>query len=79
MFSYEREVRIVHLADDDCPEPVPVGFGVPWDAEENAKSIRVHPEADQSFMETVVGAIESYAPAAKDIVVWSDMNEPPPF
>ncbi len=79
MFSYEREVRILHVADNDCPEPIPVGFGIPWDVDENVESIRVHPEADQSFMETVVGAIESYAPASKDIAVWSDMNESPPF
>jgi hypothetical protein len=43
------------------------------------ESIRVHPEADAAFMETVKAVVELYAPALKGNVAWSDMNAAPPF
>lgn len=78
MFAYEHEVRIVHLVDDDAPT-FPVGFGLPWDCEQHVETICVHPEADQSFMDTVITTVATYAPSLKDKVVWSAMNERPPF
>ena len=79
MFAYEQEVRIIHLIDEDGPAPPPVGFGLPWDCEKHVESICVHPEADQSFMDTVTASVETYAPLLKDRVVWSAMNAQPPF
>ena len=78
MFAYEQEVRILHLIDDDAPT-VPVGFALPWDCEQHVDTICVHPEADQSFMDTVIAAVATYAPSLKDKVVWSAMNARPPF
>jgi hypothetical protein len=78
MFAYEQEVRILHLVEQGAPD-IPVGFGVPWEPEQHVKSIFVHPEADQSFMDTVTTTVETYAPALKHKVVWSAMNEKPPF
>ena len=40
----------------------------------NVESIRVHPEADAAFMETVKAVVEQYAPTLIDRVAWSDMN-----
>ncbi len=78
MFAYEQEVRILHLVDDDAPT-FPVGFGLPWDCEQHVETICVHPEADQSFMDTVIATVATYAPSLKDKVVWSAMNALPPF
>jgi hypothetical protein len=75
MFAYEHEVRIVlFYGQSELP-----GHRLNWDPEKNLESIRVHPDADGSFMETVTAAVEHYAPALKDRVVWSAMNAPPPF
>jgi hypothetical protein len=79
MFAYEHEVRIIHSIDDDCAEPVPVDFGLPWDPEQHVESIHIHPEADQSFMDTVIGTVGSYAPSLKDKVKPSAMSEAPAF
>ena len=79
MFAYEHEIRILHLIDDDYPEPIPDGFGVPWSAEQYVESIRVHPETDQSFLDSVTAVVKSYAPTLKSKVKRSDMNARPPF
>jgi hypothetical protein len=55
------------------------GHALDWDPEKNLEQIRIHPEADNSFMETVAGLVELYAPALKDRVAWSEMNARPPF
>src|SRR5207253_250703 len=77
MFAYEQEVRIVLSIEND-PQPGPEqearGRGLDWIPEANVESIRVHPEADSAFMETVKAVVEQYAPALKDIIAWSDMN-----
>ncbi len=78
MFAYEHEVRILHLVDDDAPT-FPVGFGLPWDCEQHVETICVHPEADQSFMDTIIATVATHAPSLKDKVVWSAMNARPPF
>jgi hypothetical protein len=36
-----------------------------WDPEANVDSIKVHPQADRSFMETVSGVVAKYAPGLK--------------
>jgi hypothetical protein len=78
MFAYEQEVR-VFLATDRNDDTEILGYPLEWDPEKSVESIRVHPEADNSFMETVVTAVDHYAPALNGRVTWSAMNERPPF
>jgi len=78
MFAYESEVRIIHYIKDRL-EPSLKGYTLDWDVTNCVGSIRVHPEADHSFMDTVTAAVETYAPTLKDKVSWSDMNAQPPF
>lgn len=79
MFSYEQEVRIVRFIDEARPEPETIGCVLAWDLDNCVESIRVHPEADHSFMDTVTATVECYAPTLKDKVSWSAMNARPPF
>jgi hypothetical protein len=81
MFAYEREVRIVcsKIDDDSMPNENIVGLPLAWEAERYLDCIRVHPEADSSFFETVVAVVEHYAPALKNCVEWSAMKKEPPF
>ena len=78
MFAYEQEVRVV-LSTDAKDDAEVLGYGAEWDPEKNVESILVHPEADNSFMETVTAAVEHYAPALKERIAWSAMNARPPF
>lgn len=79
MFAYEHEVRIVRFINEERPEPNMVGCGLDWDLDNCVESIRVHPEADYSFMDTVTATVECYALNLKDKVAWSAMNARPPF
>jgi hypothetical protein len=81
MFAYENEVRIVRseVADSVMPDGGLPGRPLAWEAERYIESIRVHPEADHSFFETVVGVVEQYAPPLRNCVEWSAMKEAPPF
>jgi hypothetical protein len=78
MFAYEQEVRVVRF-DDAEPTPEIFGQRLDWSPESNVESIRIHPEADNSFMETVTTEVERHAPALKNCIAWSDMNAAPPF
>ena len=50
-----------------------------WNPEDDhADFVRVHPLADASFMEAVTSAVEHYASALRDRVVWSAKRDPPP-
>jgi hypothetical protein len=80
MFAYENEVRVVLFSDGkDSTHAELLGHRLEWDPEKSAEAIRVHPDSDYSFMETVTTAVEDYAPALKDRVAWSAMNVRPPF
>jgi len=79
MFEYEREVRVVDWQSGVHREPEIVGYGLEWDPEKNLGSIRVHPEANESFIQTVVAVVDHYAPALNNRVARSDMSERPPF
>jgi hypothetical protein len=80
MFAYEQEVRVLRDATRGAvPELEPLGYPLEWDPEHIVQSIRVHPEADFSFLETLTATVAHYAPALKDSVEWSAMREPPPF
>ncbi len=81
MFAYENEVRIVYTADGHSAPRLPTGsFGyqLPWDVEKLAARLLVHPEADQSFIDTVTATVAQLAPALVPRIAWSDMREPPP-
>lgn len=75
MFEYEHEFRILQTEQRAVEVP---GLPIDWHPEEHLVRIRVHPEADASFMQTVAAAVADYAPDLKDCVVWSDMRAPPP-
>src|SRR5436190_24214495 len=82
MFADEQEVRIVlSTGKDDAADSGPEvrGKAIDWSPETNVESIRVHPEADAAFMDTVKAVVQDYAPALGDSVAWSDMNAAPPF
>ena len=75
MFEYEHEFRILHIEEDASEAP---GHTIDWDPETQLVSIRVHPEADDAFMQAVAATVAAYAPSLKDRVVWSDMRAGPP-
>ena len=80
MFQYEQEVRVVSFSEEELDdEPQPAGRPLAWEPGQHLHGLRVHPAADQSFMETVSEVVERYAPALKDHVAWSAMRERPPF
>lgn len=74
-FEYEQEFRIL-LTEERASEES--GLPIDWNPEEHVVGIRVHPEADASFMQVVASSIANHAPALKDCVMWSDMRAPPP-
>ena len=78
MFAYEQEVRVV-LSTNGKDEIEVLGHCLEWDPEKNVEFIQVHPEADNSFMQTVTAAVEHYAPALSGRVGWSAMKARPPF
>jgi hypothetical protein len=78
MFEYEHEVRIVRLTQADVGDSL-LGYPLDWNPELNLETIRVHPEADSSLMQTVSAAVEHYAPALKDHIEWSAMKERRPL
>ncbi len=78
MFEYEHEVRIVLISEGEVDENI-LGRRLEWSPEKNVELIRVHPEADYSFMETVSAAVEHYAPTLKNYIAWSAMRERPPL
>jgi hypothetical protein len=80
-FAYEREVRIVLFKNlKGIPNNQKIlGRELNWDPEKYLEQIRIHPEADNSFMESVVALVELYAPPLKDRLARSEMNARPPF
>jgi hypothetical protein len=76
MFEYEHEVRVVRVIDSALEAPA---LPIAWDAEKHLESVRVHPEADDSFMETVRATVEKFAPGLLRRVARSDMETPPPL
>lgn len=78
MYAYENEVRIVYLDKDDEMQTAR-GVQLKFDLEQYIETIRVHPQAEPSFFETVRSVVETYAPNFKGQVIWSDMKLGPPF
>ena len=81
MFEYEQEVRLVYVAESGELGTLAVredGRCLDWSPEDHIDYVRVHPFADESFMEAVRSAVEHYAPALRESVIWSAMRDPPP-
>jgi hypothetical protein len=72
MFAYEEEVRIV-FHDENDETGAARGVRLDFDFERLIESVRVHPEANDSFFDTVQTTVNSYAPNFAGSVVWSDM------
>lgn len=81
MFEYEHEVRVMGDKGISDPNLIIGEFGIecPFDPEIALEGIRVHPQTDKSFMQTVVAVINSYAPAIRNKVEWSSMRAKPPL
>ena len=63
MFQYEQEVRVVSFKEEELEEvgdePQSAGRALAWEPSQHLQGLRVHPEADQCFMETVSEVVES--------------------
>jgi hypothetical protein len=78
MFSYENEVRIVFY-DENNKTGATDGVRLDFDFDNLIESVRVHPEADKSFFESVQNIVKTYAPNFTGSVIWSDMKLGPPI
>jgi len=78
MYEYEDEVRIVYFDENDEMQAAK-GVQLKFDFEQYIESIRVHPQAETVFFETVHSIVEKYAPNFNGKVTWSDMKLEPPF
>lgn len=78
MFKYEEEIRIVHFDKNDEIDKTN-GLKLEFDFEKLIDSVRIHPQADSVFFETVQSIVKKYAPDFQGKVTWSDMKLDPPF
>lgn len=78
MFSCENEIRIFQLNNENEEENVN-GIKLKFNFSELVESVRVHPQADIVFYETVQELIKKYIPNFEGVVTWSDMKLNPPF
>ena len=77
MFSYENEIRIFHLSEQN--EEDAKGVRLKFNFSNLIESVRVHPKADDVFYETVQELVGEFAPDFKGTFAWSDMKLQPPF
>lgn len=78
MFKYEEEVRIVSFDQSDIDESKK-GIPLKFDFEQNIESIRIHPQANTAFFQSVQNIVKTYTTNFKGKVEWSDMKLNPPF
>jgi len=80
-FDFEKEARAIFRADTQNPKlnKGEFGFTFPFDPAEILESVAIHPEADPSFYETVLWAIDDHPKPLRDKVSWSSMRDRPPF
>ncbi len=78
MFEYEHEHRLI-LIEDATPDETVKGIALDWNPETWIEAIRIHPEADNAFADTVARVVEQYAPGLRDGIQASDMVQRPPF
>lgn len=81
MFSYEHEVRFIAEPNYGNPNLNKGEFGFEFSLEpENfIENIVIHPQADESFIQTVMFLVDDYAKSLKNKVTWSAMREKPPL
>ena len=81
MFEYEHEVRTIGTRWTENSKLLKgdSGFQYPIEPEGLFDAVRIHPESDQSFMDTTLSVVETYAPALRARVAWSRMREKPPL
>ena len=75
-FDFEKEARAIFRNDTPNPklDKGEFGFQFPFDPAEILESVAIHPEADISFYETVLWAIDDHAKPLRDNVSWSSMR-----
>lgn len=78
MFEYEHEHRVI-LIEDATPDETVTGIALDWNPEIRIEAIRIHPEADNAFADTIARVVEHYAPGLRDGIQASDMVQRPPF
>jgi hypothetical protein len=91
MFSFEQEIRLVHIQDyshlerpsDKGPRGTVFGVEVDWDPEVHLERIYVHPDAEVWFIEAVTEIVRKLAPKLSieghPKVAYSKMSSPPPI
>lgn len=82
MFSDEQEVRVLlydpnDLLNDFKDQQNPLGRSIAWDVSKHIEAIRVHPESDESFSETVAATVRLLAPGLSSSIQRSDMSVTP--
>ena len=77
MFSYEEEVRIVFY-DENRETGAADGVRLEFDFD-LIESIRIHPEAVESFFDVVRNIVQTYAPKFAGNLIWSEMRLGPPL
>ena len=80
-YDFEKEARAIFRDETSNPklDKGEFGFTFPFNPAEILETVAVHPEADISFYETVLWAIDDHAKPLRDKVSWSTMRERPPF
>jgi hypothetical protein len=80
-FEYENEIRVV--ATEDTQDPTlsrgEFGYQAPFSVGDVIHGVKIHPEADQSFFDTVARTVDQFAPKIRNWVGWSDMRQRPPL
>jgi hypothetical protein len=81
MFEYEHEVLVIGERGIGDPRLIVGEFGIecPFEPEVALETVRVHPQADTSFLDTVVATVGTYAPKLLEQVKWSSMRDKPPL
>jgi len=86
MFAYEQEVRLVlvqDFTDSKHPDRRTIGAEIDWDPELHIENIRVHPDAEFWFAETVTETVRRLAPKlcqdGHPPVWYSEMSAHPPL
>ena len=78
MFAYEDEVRIV-FHDENNEAGAARGVRLHFDFEHLIESVRIHPEANEFFFETVQSTVNTFAQNFAGVVKRSDMALQPPL
>ena len=79
-FAYEHEIRVIARRETPNPNLIKFEFGFEYPLNlDIIELVAIHPEADESFHQTVVRTVDDYAPSLRESVQWSTMKEMPPL